>query len=556
MNFQPETTIYFLRTGIDDQNKVVCKTQSELFNTLTNSNFLRGRSESDSFQKADGGYVIRINHEAIDYYNLLNCDTIMYLNQGTPRAFYIVGNILSVEWKNPDCSFVTFKLDHFMTFQTMIDWDKTYAYIEREHIKNDWSGAGHPLFTNIGPVEDFTVNPDTPFYHFEKTFSPDFVMVQSPYDSEGEPVFDGDKIGNLYSSLQTNIVGPNGANEFFEVIAEKTEASINNIVGVYGVPQDFHDAIERGDPVTWQEELPPVEQANMTNFPLEYNNAKCWAAPYCIIKLFSSEGSEMTFTPQWFGNDIDEYKFKTKYVGAGKQFGGAMAAFDNSGGCFDWNNWADWSVMLTQLPRCPWTADGFREWQSINNPAIMGRYINSGIKLATGLGSAFAQGLGNGSEGSGDAFGGLINGFNTIGNFAASIGNITATTNGAQASGTTVEGTGSFGSLFDIGQGGWGFKVVYLTAQNYIMRSIDQYFDRFGYRVNKLKKLELENRPIWTFIKTAECHVAVGQGVPYISEKAINAMFNRGVTMWKRDKYVAGRAIGDFSNAQENKGVS
>lgn len=550
MDFEPKSIIYFLRTGIDDSNKVVCKTQEELFESLTSAACLRGRSEADSFQRADGYYTIRVDHNSIPYYNLLNCDTIMYLNQETMNAFYIVGNITSVEWKNPNCSFVSFKIDWFMTFQSMIDWTATYAYVEREHVKEDWaSEGGHPLFTNIGPVEDFGATPDTPFYHYEKTFSPDFVMVQSPYGSDGEAVFDGEKTGNLFSSLQTNIVGPAGANTFFEAIAEKKEASINNIVGVYGVPQDFHDAIEHGSTSTWSDDLPPVEEANMTSFPIEYNNAKCWSAPYCIIKLYSSEGSEMTFNPQWFGNDKDNYTLRAKYVGAGKQFGGAMATFDNMAGAFEWKNWNDWAVMLSQLPRCPWTADGFREWQVINNPAIIGRQINNGINLGTKIGGGIVKIAG------GDVAGGVIDVASGLGQEAAALGQLQTTIRGAAASGATVDGVGSFGSLFDIGQDGWGFKVIYLTAQNYLMRCIDQYFDRFGYQVNKLKLLELENRPYWTFIKTVECHVAAGQGVPYVAERAINAMFNSGVTMWKRDKFNAGRKIGDFSNPQLNKGI-
>lgn len=560
MDFQPETTIYFLRTGIDENNKVVCKTQEELFATLTSAQCLRGRSEADSFQRADGGFCIRINHEAIPYYNLLNCDTIMYANSGTMNCFYIVGNITSVEWKNPDCSFVYFKIDHFMTYQTMIDWTSTYAYVEREHVKGDWAADGHPNFTNMGPVEDFNVVPDTPFYHFEKTFNPNFVLIHSPYDSEGEPQFDGQIVGNLYSSLNSQILATGAANTYFKAIADKKSASINNIVGVYGCPQDFHDIIQNGGTFGGNQDLPPVDTANMTSFPIEYRNAKCWSAPFCVVKLQSSEGSEITFNPQWFGNDVSAYLFKYKYSSAGKQFGGAMATFDNTAGAFEWKNWADWCVMISQLPACPWTADGFKEWQAINNPRVIAQQINNGVHTLTGvLGGLSKMVTPTGSKndpGSPDVVGGVVDVVNSASRGVTNGISIATEVQSAEASGAVVNGVGSFGVLFDIGQEAWGFKVTYLTVQNYLMRSIDQYFDRFGYRVNQLKRLEIENRPIWTFVKTVECHVAVGQGVPFVSENAINAMFNRGVTMWKADKFSAGRKIGDFSAPEQNKGVA
>lgn len=563
MPFEPMTTLYFLRTGIDENNKIRCKTQAELFQTLTSGECLRGRSQDCSFQRGGGlhpnALTMRVASTAIDYYNLLMCDTVMYLNNGNNQQFYIVGNILTVEWKNPDCTFVTFKIDSFMTYQTMIDWDKTYAYVEREHVKDDWAADGHPQFTNIGMYEDFHVEADTPIYHYEKSFKPNLVLIHSPYDSNGEAVFEGEFLNGVYSSLQTDVVGANGANEFFTKVAESKEASINNIVGVYSVPQDFADIIRHGGVETFVESLPPVDTANMTKFPLTYNNAKCWAAPYCLVKLISSEGGELTFNPQWFGTDQNSYRFLCKYVGTGNMFGGAMATFDNQAGAFAWESWNDWAVMLTKLPESPWTADGFSDWKSTRNTALIARQVSAMTHGLTGMLNSAANGFAKMNDAKVDqglnavsTITGILNSGATA---AMTMANIESTISSAQASGAVVSGNGSFDNLFDVGQEAWGFKVVYLIVQNYIMRGIDNFFDRFGYRVNKLKKLELENRPIWTFVKTAECHVAAGSGLTYVAELEINAMFNRGVTIWKADKFSAGRQIGDFSNPQENRGL-
>ena len=558
MGFQPATVIYFARTGIDSRNKVVCKNQSDLVDICTMPQNRLGVMTDCSFQRGDFRYTVAVDHKQIGYYQLLQADTVLYRNQDTENVFWVFGNITGVEWKNPDCSYVTFQIDHFMTYQTMIDWDKSYGYIEREHVKNDWaSDGGNPLFTNIGADEGFSVSADVPIYHWNKEFRPNTVVVQSPYNSSGDTVFEGTLINGLYSSLQTPAFSSAAeANDFFTAIAENKETSINNIMGVYGVPEEFVSAMQNGKAYMETETLPAVDKSNQSRFNLEYNNAKCWAAPYANIRLASSDGSFLDFAPQWFGNDTSDYTIMIKACGAGNQFGGAAATFDNRNGTFSWENWQDFLVKLSELPKCPWTADGFSEWYGING-------FNEMMKAATANFTTLANAVKHvGGAASGAVNGDYAGAFENAFQGAADVSRIIqteaqlgATIGSAKATGAAVSGTQSGGNIFDIGQNAWGFKVVYYTVQNYIMRQIDQYFDRFGYRVNQLKKLELENRPYWTYVKTAECHVSSESGIPFVSQNAINSMFQRGCTFWTLDKYKAGTRPGDFSAAKQNKGI-
>lgn len=566
MDFEPKTTIYFSRTGIDDQNKVVVKSESDMLKIMTLSQNYVGVCNETSFQRADGYFTIRVDHNDIPYYQLLQADTVAYKNINTTDAFWIVGNIIAVEWKNPDCSFVRFKIDHFMTYQTKIDWSTTYALIEREHIKDDWSGdGGNPLFSNMGPAEDFGTIADTPFYTWTKNFTPDMVVIMSPYNDSGEAVFDGDIRGNLYTSLQIDVLDPATANQRFKQIAEKKEASINNIVGVYGCPSEWARCIKNGgfpggfggsDHDT-QEELPAINIAakKLPGMP-EYNNAKCWSGPFMNVRLMSSDGQTVDFTPQWFGNDVDEYTLRYRIAGCGGLFGGAQCTFQNRNGAFNWKAWNDFIVSLQELPSCPWTGDGFTDWASVNLNAAKFSAANAGWKA---IGSIFRGAVGAAVQAPVNPVGAgvsLLTGtVEAIGDMTEGALNLSAQINNAKATGATVTAGGTFNSLLDIADDAWGFKVIYYGTQIYTMLAVDAYFDRFGYRINKLKKLELENRPIWTFIKTAECHVNSSSGVPFISERSINNMFNNGVTMWKFEKYIGGRKIGDFSNPKENRGI-
>lgn len=548
MNFQPNTDVYFCHTGIDAQNKVWCKTQKELIDTITNGDNYVGMMVNCSFQRADGYYIIRVDHSRIPYYQLLQCDTVLYNNREQDSSFFIVGNIVGVEWKNEECSFVRFVIDPFMTYGNMIDFDNTFAYVQREHVKEDWSGdpegGGNPLFSNIGPAEDFSALADTPIFSDNVHFELNYVLIHSPYGDDGKPVFGGQTAGHMYSSLQTKLVSVAEANRFFTTIADSKDASINNIVGVYAFPPMFLSALESGE-ATYTINDPAINIAakQNPNVPI-YNNAKCWSAPYCNIRLIGSNGAMVDFTPQWFGNDISEYTCEMKCTMAGKQFGGIAGTFRNKNGIFDWKCWNDFTVCLTELPRCYWTADGFTDWMSYSQGPIIAKTLNSVIRTASDIVFSASKPQ--------TAVPSVINSVTSMVDTATNIG---ASISQQKATGATINGGNDTSNLFDVGQNSWGFKIVYYMAQPYIMHSIDDYFDRFGYRINKLKKLELETRPIWNYIQTAECHVIPKTGIPIIFETQINQMFNNGVTIWNRDKYMSGQKIGDFSKAAQNRGI-
>lgn len=564
MDFIPDTLICFSRTGIDDLNKVVCEKEADLLGICAIQSKLVGYMTKTSFQRADGYFTVRVDHTDIPYYKLLQADTLVYKNEDVEAAFYIFCNIVSVEWKNPDCSFVKFKIDQFMTYQFMIAWDKTYAFIEREHVKEDWASKdGNPLFSNMGPSEDFNLKPDTPFYTWTKGFAPERVLVQSPYNSSAKPTFAGSLKGHLYNSLNSVSMPPAEASEFFTKVAETKEASINNIVGVYGIPEEWYNTVfTSGDAYggDQSEDIPAVNVAGRAfpSGPITFHNAKCWSSEFVTIRLMSSEGQTIDFNPQWFGNNQDNYTVRYRAHGAGGMFGSCQCTLENKNGTFNWDAWNDFIVALTELPACPWTGDGFTNWAKVNKTATE---FNAFLSMFSHINSAFTQAIGVGENvvaGTGSLSGNVGGALGAVESYASAIGtglNLIAKINQQKSSGATVHGAGHFSALTDVATGAWGFKIIYYGVQQYLMQSVDSYFDRFGYRVNKLKKLELKNRPLWTFLKTQDCHVVAKPGLPFNAQKIINEMFNHGVTMWTLDYYSGLNELGDYSRADQNLGV-
>ena len=80
------------------------------------------------------------------------------------------------------------------------------------------------------------------------------------------------------------------------------------------------------------------------------------------------------------------------------------------------------------------------------------------------------------------------------------------------------------------------------------MRGVDAFFDRYGYKVMRLKTPNINTRPCWNYVKCSEAHVA--GTFPYVYKQQVENMLNAGCTFWN----VGARDIGDYSNPVENKG--
>lgn len=75
---------------------------------------------------------------------------------------------------------------------------------------------------------------------------------------------------------------------------------------------------------------------------------------------------------------------------------------------------------------------------------------------------------------------------------------------------------------------------------------IYDYFVKYGYKVNKWEKINVNSRRYFNFIKTNTCNI-VGEEIPHEYVEEIKDIFNRGVTIWHVDN---GASVGDYSVSQ------
>ena len=75
---------------------------------------------------------------------------------------------------------------------------------------------------------------------------------------------------------------------------------------------------------------------------------------------------------------------------------------------------------------------------------------------------------------------------------------------------------------------------------------IYDYFVKYGYKVNKWEKINVNSRRYFNFIKTNTCNI-VGDEIPHEYLEEIKDIFNRGITIWHVDN---GANVGDYSVSQ------
>ena len=88
-----------------------------------------------------------------------------------------------------------------------------------------------------------------------------------------------------------------------------------------------------------------------------------------------------------------------------------------------------------------------------------------------------------------------------------------------------------------------GKNAVYLhryTIRAEYARIVDDYFSRYGYRVDTLKTPSFKNRPKWDYLLTENC--AISGDIPASDATELQGLFNSGLTVWHDASH-----FGDYS---------
>ena len=523
-SFYPETTIYACSTGIDDYNKPYFESNSAAASYCMSRAKL---SFSDySYQRADERQYCAVY---ANFNELEECDTLIWQNADF-SSFWFIANITNLEWKNPNCVWIWFKLDAFMTFCGNIDWSSSYCLVEREHVTADWSG-GAPNFSNIGLPEGIGVGPvrRSTSNQFYKT--PNVIAITSPYDQSGNKTAEGTMQNGVFTGLNTYTFQTAArANNYLQNILDSDEGDIQNVVSAITIPQDYIDGVN--------------EQVNAPTPPWTtwsgvVYNAKTFSGEFCVLQIDSVVATSKQYRPEDFLQPSSITFTEKDSFAAGV---GGVIVRPNS---YMTGNPIEDAFIINTFPEGSMVGDTYAQWKSTSGATTI---ANTALSVLGNTLSGIGGGISQASSGNPAGIAsGVLSAAGTGLSGMAQVASTIQTFREQKKYGTAVIGSMNGSANLAVGLDAYGYAISWIVPEETQMYAVDDYFSRFGYLVNRLKVPNRNTRAHWNYVKCIESHVH--GDMPYAYRLQIEAMLNSGVTFWN-----SGTTIGDFSDKAGNMG--
>lgn len=454
------------------------------------------------------------------YDSVVDCNYIAYQNASFGNKWFYAF-VTRVEYVNDLTTYVYFEVDAYQTF--MFDVQIKSCFVEREHVADDTIGAN--LIDENLAVGDYVANAVT-----ETEFNDWWIVIASTVDlkdSDFAPT-GGYVYGGIYSGASYYIFD----DDAFSIDAIKAilgnlavAGKMNAIVGVHMVPKAIVEGGSEGGylPATVKGattmEVPDIKSLD----GYVPRNNKLLTYPYRCLQISNNDGNAITLRYEFFANLVATVAYRGVSTPNGRivcypqSYRGVLRNFNES-------------ISLGNFPQCTWEKNLYANW-------LAAQSIRWGYQSDRLLASSFTS-----------------TGLNTAQNPTplTPLVEATKTLNNAYQLASTMAEEKEVHSIVPPAIGGsigLGYTNVSLNKYNFtceqktikaeIARSIDEYFDMFGYKVNRVKVPNINGRPSWNYVRTIDAKVIGACPVPYID--TIKAMLNRGVTFWHGDW------VGDYS---------
>lgn len=478
--------------------------------------------------------VIMIDAWADDIYS---ANYLMFQNSAfTDRWFYAF--IDEIRWENNRTAEVHYHIDLWQTW--WMDCKVGECFVEREHVLDDTVGL-HTIPEGIeyGQLEVSSTKKLTDFcnnivYGIEIVISDEQL---SGIDSQPQ-WFSGSVLGKVFQGSKIGVTeDPERLIDFCQNIV--TAGYTNTIQQIFTIPKVLapNSASQSYN-----------GQRKLDNVPVRFgdyrpHNNKLYTSPYCEILVYCPDGNQMILHPERFkdrssrwvqftgnrtsmpqivvtprnynGDDTDDTDFTRGFtINYGQK------------GSFMYDAWQASVASYGVSDRINKAIENAPDWlvnerssELLNN---LGNAINTLFKYQ-GTATSTVSGAIKGGETGGiaGAIGGAASGI------AGSLGQISKDTHDT----STLSGS-SGGSVL------WSrslqevFCQVRQIREEYA-RIVDQYFDMYGYRINRVKRPQMEGRPAWNYIKCK--NVALTGKIPADAQELIKSVIEHGVTFWKTD---------------------
>ena len=476
--------------------------QTNYFAGLTKYNL-----NNQTYQRVKRGYA-RVQRKAEDLYD---CNYMMFQNSAYGNKWFYAF-ITSVEYVNNVTSEIAFEIDDIQTW--FFDFTLDQCFVEREHTTTD--NIGEHIEPERVEMGEYVFNDYKPIINMK-----DMCVCISIVDTSNAT--DGTLYDGIYGSSQlwvydsTDVQGINSkVNEY----VQKPDA----ILGMYMFPRIFINEIPETHRLKYGESaiknvvsIPAVTE-NDTLDGYKPKNKKLYTYPYNFYHVDNASGNDLTLRYEFFDNNqpvVEISGVVTHPVMAVLRpcsYKGVQG-YTELGGYTTLNTE---SIQLNNYPLCSWNVDAYQAWVAQNSIPLM---MNGVAGLAT--------------------FAGLLESGVPITANVGGVENILS-----QFYKASIAADISKGNLNNGGANVANNKQQFYGGRCSVCREyaiiIDDFFNKYGYGVKRLKIPNTHSRPHWNYVKTIDC-TATGS-IPSDSMNHICEIHNKGITYWKN-----GNEIGNYS---------
>ena len=463
--------------------------------------------------------------------------------------------VKNAEYINDNNSRIYYEIDVLTTFY--FDWDYLPCFVEREHAASDNPGdniVDEPIKYNEPQAFSRTA---TFFNQFKVCIAAaDYATIDgvrqayiTKYGNVENNVFTGVTVNGCYLNTfdLTNDTDVTNFQKALSSMSEDELAMINIFIFPKALFNDG-DIDSKG-----RQEISFIPYNVYATKPTTLNgytprNNKLFTYPYCYLCV---DNGTVTNNYRWeFFQHVtgySDYMFVIKGVPlptpnvyiAPVNYKGVKIT--EAGEKYVYEERLD----LPKLPQVAYPIDSYAAWlaqteSSRQNKVITGAAAGVGTGLAAGakLGGAIGTAGGPIGTGVGAAIGAVLGG--VLGAVGAKFANDMAMT---EAADMKNKATGAASEAAGLADSHWGviFKKMTLTYDD--ARTIDSFFDMFGYAQNRIKTPAIRSRNHWNYIKTNGLNMQFIKGIPADYVVKIKQIHDNGVTYWKSHSEIGNYAL-------------
>lgn len=470
---------------------------------------------------------------SFSYNDALKCNYMAFQNPDYSNKWFFAF-IDDVEYANDGTSRIKYTIDEFSTWFDY--WNPEPCFVEREHVNDDSIGAntvpeglecGEYVINATGDVE--TDLQTTELICIGVSYLPD----NTPFATQNR-VYAGVFSGVYYVLFKFT----ESAAKFVQAFSDL--GHLNDIVNIFMIPLaianvDYTDGWSTGDlgnqtginfrvlpnsagVITLRNADISLSMPGSLNGYTPKNN-KLFCYPYNLLTITNNVGTQAEYHYEDFINNSPLFSL----IAAVSPSCSVWLFPNNYKKSSDAKGGYNWGLPVAKYPQGSWNGDQYTNWMTQNGINLFGHRIDAATTKAIGgsikaFGGAATMDADNIGSGLSEMFGAVQE------QYRASM--LPNQIGGQVNSGDVCYAYNKMSPTF--------YK---MSIRAEYARIIDDWFSRFGYKINRVKLPNQVGRTYWNFVKIGSGE-AIGystnqtRSVPASSMEIINTIYRNGVTIW------------------------